>query len=176
MYAHARGAQVARPATDRQIAYIRDLVVALYGTDNMPEVMLDLRDDDMLASAASASAAIDRLRATLAAQRARRGAVAPAPAPARAALAQGMYRREGIVYRVVRAQAGHLYAKALNPATGAFDYAPGAMRALTPEDRMTVSEAAAYGRQIGRCCVCGATLTDPESVARGIGPICGKRV
>lgn len=24
----------------------------------------------------------------------------------------------------------------------------------------------------GRCCVCGRELTDPESIARGIGPVC----
>ena len=29
-----------------------------------------------------------------------------------------------------------------------------------------------YGRETGRCSVCGRRLTDPESVANGIGPIC----
>lgn len=31
---------------------------------------------------------------------------------------------------------------------------------------------AAYGRLVGRCGVCGRPLEDPESVERGIGPIC----
>jgi len=31
------------------------------------------------------------------------------------------------------------------------------------------------GRTIGRCRVCGRTLTDPESVALGIGPVCRQR-
>jgi hypothetical protein len=29
-----------------------------------------------------------------------------------------------------------------------------------------------YAELIGRCYVCGRTLTDPDSRARGIGPIC----
>lgn len=29
-----------------------------------------------------------------------------------------------------------------------------------------------YGREIGRCCVCNRTLTNDESRAKGIGPIC----
>jgi hypothetical protein len=32
--------------------------------------------------------------------------------------------------------------------------------------------AIAYGRLTGSCACCGRTLTDPESIARGIGPIC----
>jgi hypothetical protein len=29
-----------------------------------------------------------------------------------------------------------------------------------------------YGRELGVCGVCGRTLTDPDSRARGIGPVC----
>lgn len=32
--------------------------------------------------------------------------------------------------------------------------------------------AVAYGRRTGNCACCGRTLSDPESVERGIGPIC----
>ncbi len=32
------------------------------------------------------------------------------------------------------------------------------------------------GRHTGQCIMCGKTLTDPESIARGIGPVCGGRV
>lgn len=31
-----------------------------------------------------------------------------------------------------------------------------------------------YGKEIGACGVCGKTLTDPESIANGIGPVCAK--
>ena len=33
-----------------------------------------------------------------------------------------------------------------------------------------------YGKQIGRCGKCGRTLTDPESIDRGIGPECWSRM
>lgn len=33
----------------------------------------------------------------------------------------------------------------------------------------------AYGRALGMCGVCGRTLTDAESIARGIGPVCANR-
>jgi hypothetical protein len=34
--------------------------------------------------------------------------------------------------------------------------------------------AIAYGKQFGVCCCCGRELTDPKSVAKGIGPVCEK--
>lgn len=33
-----------------------------------------------------------------------------------------------------------------------------------------------YGREIGVCGVCNRTLTNPESIANGIGPICAARL
>lgn len=35
---------------------------------------------------------------------------------------------------------------------------------------------AAYGRETGQCGQCGRTLTNPESIAAGIGPICAGRI
>ena len=32
-----------------------------------------------------------------------------------------------------------------------------------------------YGKLSGRCCSCGRDLTDPESIERGIGPICAEK-
>jgi hypothetical protein len=33
----------------------------------------------------------------------------------------------------------------------------------------------AYGKRTGQCAICSRELTDPESVSRGIGPICADR-
>lgn len=55
-----------------------------------------------------------------------------------------------------------------------FEYAPGVIRELTPADRMTREQAAQYGHIYGVCCKCGATLTDEDSIERGIGPVCRK--
>lgn len=39
---------------------------------------------------------------------------------------------------------------------------------------LSESEAGALGKQFGFCVRCGATLTDPVSVANGLGPVCAK--
>lgn len=57
-----------------------------------------------------------------------------------------------------------------------FEYEPGAIYRLTEKDRMTVDEARDWGRVTGVCCWCGITLTDPKSVAAGIGPVCAGRI
>lgn len=55
-----------------------------------------------------------------------------------------------------------------------FRYQPGALRlAAIP---MTLDEAAAFGKETGRCCCCARKLTNPESIAAGIGPICAGRL
>lgn len=33
-----------------------------------------------------------------------------------------------------------------------------------------------YGRQVGRCGVCGRTLTDADSIAEGVGPVCAGKL
>lgn len=38
-----------------------------------------------------------------------------------------------------------------------------------------LAAAVKHGRDTGQCACCGRTLTDPESVARGIGPICAEK-
>jgi len=81
------------------------------------------------------------------------------------------------IYRVKRSKSsGNLYALRLDPTSGSFEYAPGTIRSLSASDRVTADEAALLGQALGICIVCGATLTDPESVARGIGPVCIKNV
>ena len=55
-----------------------------------------------------------------------------------------------------------------------------ARREATPEHKATLEKIAAnpsqyardYGKFTGTCCLCGAELTDPNSIAAGIGPIC----
>lgn len=87
----------------------------------------------------------------------------------------GFYRQGGQIFKVVKSQAQRLYAQVLTPA-GSWEYAPGWVVKLSADDRMTKDEAAEYGRAHGRCLVCGRTLTNPESIAAGIGPICAGRV
>ena len=92
---------------------------------------------------------------------------------------EGLYKDpQGTVWKVQRAIAsgsGRLYAKRLSEPSGAFHYVPGAVTGIDPAWRMTVDEAAAYGRLYGRCMVCGRSLTDEGSIERGIGPICASK-
>lgn len=102
----------------------------------------------------------------------------------------GMYRTaDGTIYKVQAAkESGNLYAKRLDVIGGKrlvetgekvhfdFEYAPGAVRDLRADERMTLDEAKAFGVEYGICCVCGLRLKDADSVAAGIGPVCMKRV
>lgn len=94
-----------------------------------------------------------------------------------ATLAVGMYQlANGDIYRVQQSrESGNLYAKRLDLING-FEYDKGAIYKLTAGDRMTLEQAKLFGVETGFCCVCGIFLTDPKSVANGIGPVCAKRV
>jgi len=106
--------------------------------------------------------------------------VAPV-APAEPVTEAGMYRKAGVVFRVKQARQGrNFYALRYVPEAlvkaDRFVYEAGAIRRLSPADRLTLDEAKALGHHFGICCVCGAELSDPKSVEAGIGPVCAKRV
>jgi len=115
-------------------------------------------------------------------------------------LDSGMYQVGETIYKVVRAVhgSGQMYAKRLTqsdecrvcgypldwhgtdrmafecePKPGwRFEYAPGAIREIRPEHKMTLEAAQKFGQLYGVCCQCGTTLTKEESIEKGIGPIC----
>lgn len=60
--------------------------------------------------------------------------------------------------------------------THEFEHAPGALRLLTADMRMTIDEAMEWGKLYGSCCRCGLTLTDEGSIADGVGPICKNKI
>lgn len=98
----------------------------------------------------------------------------------------GMYRLDGVIYKVQEARngSGRLYAKRLNTfqidvnADGEpvykseFEYAPGIVTKLTNANRMTLDEAKEFGALYGNCCACGRDLTNELSIELGIGPVC----
>lgn len=104
--------------------------------------------------------------------------VAPAPAPAQRfePATDGMYLRDGVIYKVQVAVhgSGNLYAKQLvrEGDRWAFVFAPGMIRKLHSGHRMTLEQAKEFGALYGTCCVCGRTLTNEDSIAAGIGPVC----
>jgi uncharacterized protein DUF6011 len=96
---------------------------------------------------------------------------------------EGIYRKAGSIYRVVTAHhgSGLRYAQRLTEtATIAKNGKPkfkwvmakGFVFELRSEHLLTLEEAQEFGKLYGTCCICGAILTNPESIERGIGPTC----
>ena len=93
----------------------------------------------------------------------------------------GYYLRDDVVYFIKWNQARTgTYAKRMRitGGRGSWQYAPGVGRCIAAEGltALTVADAARLGHLHGVCVVCGRALSDPESVARGMGPVCAKRV
>jgi len=102
-------------------------------------------------------------------------------APANPVTEVGMYENEEGIFRVRESRgSGRLYAMRFIPTAQTkserFEYERGGIYRLSASDRMTVERARALGVEMSMCCVCGADLTDAKSVAKGIGPVCEKRV
>lgn len=115
-----------------------------------------------------------------------RGGLPAKPEPRRSvhdggakAVTPGFYLHGGRVYKVRPAQGGgHLYAMVLVgqvEGNATWEYAKGAMAWLRASDKMTQDQAAEFGRTHGFCAMCGRLLTDPESIQRGIGPVCATK-
>ena len=199
--AKAKAAQAAerpqpvRPAdapSDAQADFIRRLLTAqadIYASmdrtaeaDAVRGILGDI-DALMPKTKREASLAIDRFLATNAKLKAEARDYQAVHAPAadtRQPLEDGLYQlADGTVVKLQYNRAGgdgrRLYGKVLDAETGSFDYAPGIMRKVTVDDKMSLDQAAAFGRLYGRCVACGRELTDEASIAAGIGPVCVKR-
>lgn len=53
-----------------------------------------------------------------------------------------------------------------------WEFEPGLMSKIRPSHILTEEQAAEFGKLYGWCCICGRRLTNEESIARGIGPVC----
>lgn len=99
------------------------------------------------------------------------------PAPAADPVTEpGMYLSDGRVWAVVRARAGHLYAK-VRDADGGWTYASGGLRRLSAADRITAEQAHEHGARTGICIFCNAELDDADGlgVRVGVGPKCAPK-
>lgn len=78
--------------------------------------------------------------------------------------------------QVAHQGSGRLYAKKLNQETGKFEYhgRKFPFHQLGEISLLTLEKAKEFGDLYGMCAKCGATLTNEESIERGIGPICAK--
>jgi len=99
----------------------------------------------------------------------------PLPADKVGQLEPGFYQTDyDHIYKVVISQKGFAYALLLvaEQHGHGWEYAAGAVKNIKPEHRMSLEDAKRFGRESGRCMVCGRELTNPESIEAGIGPVC----
>jgi hypothetical protein len=99
------------------------------------------------------------------------------PRPAKVApandLVEGIYFRDGEVYKAKKSSAGRIYALKLVGSSWSYDTAH--VRVLTPSHLITLEQASEFGIRTGVCAICGIPLTNLDSLERGIGPVCAKR-
>lgn len=95
----------------------------------------------------------------------------------------GMYVLDGEIFKVQHAVhgSGRQYAKQfIAPANSGdraeFAYAPGIVRQLRPEHRMTMDQAREYGALYGTCVRCGRVLTREDSIERMMGSTCASKI
>lgn len=183
-YTNRNGASMSTttaPATAKQVNFANVLIDAVdalvwqVGTPEDQEAWTQqvrpFHLDEVKAGRKNASAAIDRLIALRDHYRGLAREQASAAAPAKAEVPEGMHYVQGTVWKVQRSQHGRLYAKEL--VDGTFEYRGARpLASLSDATMMTLEDAQEFGKLYGVCCRCGATLTDEDSIAAGIGPIC----
>jgi hypothetical protein len=96
-----------------------------------------------------------------------------ATAKATELVGEGFYCVGEAYYKVQTSKSsGKCYALVFNPATKKFEFAKGAIFKITAADKLTLEQAAKFGKKTGNCCICSKVLTKKESIRDGIGPIC----
>jgi hypothetical protein len=151
----------ARPASDKQVALIEKLLGERAYAGPVGDYAGSIRVASELIYALFNSP-----------RRPKDGAERPAP---------GFYVLGEDIIKVQANKAGtNVYAKRLVPSgtnkRGRFEYEPGLIDRLAGATPADADALAAYGRETGTCAICGALLSDPASVERGIGPVCAGRI
>lgn len=170
----ARNAPQPAIATDRQVNYVRKLMDERDGTTVNAEFRATVEAEIAAGISGAAISAIITLLTTPEMRPPRGGNRAE-----RVELEAGMYRKGDTFYRVKVSKAGNWYAQELriNDDTGRIDFRyVGKVYGLVAEHRLAQDEARAFGVETGNCICCGAVLTNPDSIAAGIGPICAGKV
>ena len=162
--------------TPAKVAQARHWLASYSGTF---EFLVDLKAKGGIRTDRLACGVLNCWRADLRMQGAKQGKKPGAPA-FKVATDPGVHRgTDGQVYKLQRSQnSGKLYAKVMGATPGQWSYvgsAPIRSGVVTAETVITLDDAAALGLQFGICVMCGRELTDPKSIAQGIGPVCIKR-
>lgn len=87
----------------------------------------------------------------------------------------GIYiNKNGDFIDAYKTKKGFLVAGLIDKATGKRTYL-GKPGLANLDRKMTFEEAKEFGRETGVCCCCSKTLTDPNSISAGIGPVCASK-
>lgn len=166
-------------ASTKQTAFLADLA-ASRGTKDEQTAMAAVLDADVL-STAEASRLIDYFLSRPRLMTAHAKPVATAPATTTLpVVAEGRYALEtpdgAKFYKVSRPTEGKWAGYTFLDAQASDEFWP--IKAVASKVAILTAIAAdpdalaRYGRLLGVCGVCGRTLTDAESRAKGIGPVC----
>lgn len=179
MTTYAPTQPTARPASDKQLAFIRNLLAERQGVEAAESVrswLNEAREADLL-NTRTASRAIEHLMAIP------KGSPSTQPVT----LEDGIYRAaDGQIVKVYHTVHGRnvQVGKRLSvhdnhdgTYTGQFVYVGKSLLiGLTPEMMLTHEQAAEFGKIYGFCVRCGLDLTLEESVAVGYGRTCASLV
>jgi len=96
------------------------------------------------------------------------------------AAAEGVYDLNGTFYAVRTSRNDntrrYAYEAIITDSSVTFEYSKGTVYRLAEARRLDLAEIEALSLQFSRCFVCGRVLKAKDSKARGIGPVCAKRV
>lgn len=152
------------PATQKQLTFVRTLLAERAGNEAAEAIRNTLNEARLVApmTAALVSECIT--------------ALLDIPKASQADPEAGVYvLANGNLARVYFGQqSGHMLLKEV--VDGNLEYRGQAHKYLAGSRKATIEEVGNWGRTTGTCLVCSRKLDDPESVDRGIGPVCYARM
>lgn len=148
------------PATDKQKDFVRTLLAERAGNP-AAEAIRGILNDARVAGKLTAAVVSSAITALL-----------DIPKTPEAEVEAGVYvLANGNLARVyLGQQSGSMLLKEV--IDGELEYRGKAERFLAGSRKATIEEVGNWGRTTGTCLVCSRRLDDPESVDRGIGPVC----
>jgi uncharacterized protein DUF6011 len=153
------------PITAPQLNYATDLATKIYATN--PTMLLAEIADLATLTSAQARLRITRLVDTLKAKHAAELASKPVKV-----VPAGWYLVDGVEYQVKiakKSKAPYLISKDGEYLGALKGDAPKILSAIEADP---IGLAKEYGKATGTCGICSKTLTNPDSIALGIGPVC----
>lgn len=142
-------------------------------TEGHPQVRVNLLTSLATMNAQQVSDAIKVMKLGLE-EKAKQAKAAPKPAPATAQAVPGHYVIDGVHYQIKQSKLTKFsYVMKNGSYLGA--KGPEAEKILAEIVANGQAHAIAYAKVTGKCGICNTKLTDPKSIAAGLGPICAKK-